>query len=84
MNEKSQGLPPLPITTHYKHFGTSLGPAYTLDQIQEYGDARAAHARKVALEEAAKACDSLADCQENTDGYRHGAGWCAEKIRSMK
>lgn len=32
---------------------------YTKNQMREYGDARAAHARKAALEEAAKALDSL-------------------------
>ena len=33
-------------------------------------------------EACAKVCDALRDCEENTDGYRAGAGWCAEVIRS--
>ena len=40
--------------------------------------------RDEALEEAAKECDALANCEENTVGYRHGASWCAERIRAMK
>jgi len=40
--------------------------------------------RKQALEEAKHSCWQIANCEENTDGYRNGAAWCAEKIRSLK
>lgn len=40
--------------------------------------------RKQAFIEAAKECRKLADCEENTDGYRAGAAWCAERIEGMK
>ena len=33
-------------------------------------------------EACAKACDDLADCEENTDAYRAGAHWCRDIIRS--
>jgi hypothetical protein len=32
-------------------------------------------------EACAKACDDLADCEQNTDAYRAGAHWCREIIR---
>lgn len=40
--------------------------------------------RERALDEAAAQCRQLADCEENTEGYRNGAAWCAEKIRNLK
>ena len=27
-------------------------------------------------------CKRLSDCEESTDGYRQGAAWCEEAIRS--
>ena len=31
-------------------------------------------------EACATICKKLADCEENTDGYRSGAAWCREQI----
>jgi hypothetical protein len=50
-------LPELPETTHYKHFDTQTRAAYTANQMREYGDARAAHARQQAMEEAVEQAD---------------------------
>jgi hypothetical protein len=33
-------------------------------------------------EACAKVCDALRDCEENTEDYRNGAGWCGEAIRA--
>lgn len=40
--------------------------------------------RNKVIEECAVKADALANCEENTDGYRNGAAWCAEAIRAMK
>ena len=40
--------------------------------------------RQQAFEEAAEKCRELADCEENTQDYRHGAAWCESRIRSLK
>ena len=40
--------------------------------------------RQQALKYAATQCRQLADCEENTDEYRNGAAWCAERIGSLK
>jgi len=53
------------------------------DDNKNYWDCWQA-SRKQALEEAKHSCWQLANCEENTDGYRNGAAWCAEKIRSLK
>lgn len=45
-------------------------------------DAAIAAAVAAEREACAKVCDALRDCEENTDGYRAGAGWCGEAIRS--
>jgi hypothetical protein len=44
-----------------------------------------AFAKLVAAKEreaCAKICDALRDCEENTENYRNGAGWCGEAIRA--
>lgn len=55
----------------------------------QFFDARAASFQRFAAlvaaaerEACAKVCDALRDCEENTDGYRAGAGWCGEAIRA--
>ena len=40
--------------------------------------------RNKVIEDCAVKADALANCEENTDGYRNGAAWCAEAIRAMK
>jgi len=40
--------------------------------------------RQQAFDEAAEMCRELADCEENTGDYRHGAAWCEARIRSLK
>jgi chromosome segregation ATPase len=40
--------------------------------------------RNKVIDECAVKADALANCEENTDGYRNGAAWCAEAIRAMK
>ena len=40
--------------------------------------------RESVFAEAAAQCRQLADCEENTEGYRNGAAWCAERIKGMK
>ena len=73
-------LPPLPNPAHHIVIeGICIG--YTSEaQTKAYGQ----ECREAALEEAAQICRLLADCEENTTGYRNGAAWCAEKIRSLK
>ena len=70
-------LPPLPI--HPERLTQRWSEEET-KVLQAYGQA----CREQALEEAAKVCRLLADCEENTTDYRNGAAWCAEKIRSLK
>lgn len=35
-------------------------------------------------ERCARECAALAECEENTDGYRNGAAWCVERLRSLE
>jgi hypothetical protein len=44
---------------------------------------RATDAWRAALHYAAQECAALENCEENTDEYRHGAGWCRERIQSL-
>lgn len=64
-------LPPLP-----EPHGRGL--SYTISDTLMYGQACAAHARKAALEEAAKVCESDPYLNEPMD-----AAECAAQIRSL-
>lgn len=87
-------LPPLPRTSTFQRFdGGNTVQAHTKAQMLEYG----ALCRKMALEEAVKACEAIE--REHLDTYKHkpgpyaydphyqglsmGAGECAEKIREL-
>ena len=72
-------LPQLPEMQHIMIRGIATG-ILTEAKVKAYGQ----ECREAALEEAAQICRLLADCEENTTGYRNGAAWCAEKIRSLK
>ena len=54
------------------------------EALLAYGRAVWQASRQQALKYAATQCRQLADCEENTDEYRNGAAWCAEKIRNLK
>lgn len=59
MTPDNQSLPLLPVPDYF--FGSKgmlCEDCYAVGTTQKYGDARAAHARKQALEDAAKVCDS--------------------------
>jgi hypothetical protein len=51
--------------------------------MDRYEQSLAEYRNKV-IEDCAVKADALANCEENTDGYRNGAAWCAEAIRAMK
>ena len=90
-------LPPLPDPTMEASTlitaGGVFGAMFAVDQMLEYG----ALCRKLALEEAVKACEAIE--REHLDTYKHnpgpnaydphyqglsmGAGECAEKIREL-
>jgi hypothetical protein len=55
MTTDNQSLPPLPAPYSAAHedAGSFWPDTFSAQQLQAYGDTRAAHARKVALEEAA-------------------------------
>ncbi len=72
-------LPEFPNTNYFKAFSQGVSLAYTANQMLEYGDARAAHARKQALEEAAKAIIEPI----GYDNYT-AISEAAMKIRSLK
>lgn len=52
------------------------------EQMREYGDARAAHARKQALEKAAKVCLLTVSASDNT-ARRIQARICADSIKEL-
>ena len=85
MSADNQSLPPLPEPVMVALFvGTAMQGSeirllsssyepgcaqYTYDQMRKYGDARAAHARKQALEDAQEACKQ-ADLKADAKGER--------------
>ena len=48
MTTNNQSLPPLPVPDEVDEQGNLCN--FSLEQVQEYGDARVAHARTLALE----------------------------------
>lgn len=63
--------------------GTTMGDMlmiFKLDGLAEF----VRLVRESALDEAATQCRQLADCEENTEGYRNGAAWCVERIGALK
>lgn len=85
------GEPEMPEPAGYTHhediFGNELGPPTPIfheAQLRAYGDARAEHARRVAMEDAAKICEGIADGESfvaNTQGER-AADQCVIVIRA--
>ena len=69
------------------HYGQSFSDKDWRNETGVWAAAWVAASRLVresVLEEAAAQCRQLADCEENTEGYRNGAAWCAERIKGMK
>lgn len=86
MTTDNQSLPPLPVPSRMRResngYKSVVVQAYHANQMREYGDARAAHARKQALEEAAKACYSAS---HHWNGLPELALFdVAAKLRGMK
>lgn len=94
MTADNQSLPPLPeslvmVEASCDEYGPrklfASDDYYTVEQMQAYGDARAAHARKVALEEAANACEELSFTTKGpAPAAQHQRLLCASAIRGMK
>lgn len=81
-----QSLPPLPepnilYTTTNRDGDAMRIIGYPADQMREYGDARAAHARRTALEEAAKICERQTETYEETTYADIGAAAIRELLK---
>lgn len=72
MTTNNQSLPPLPNKR------TSCGIEFVMmSECKDYGDARAAHARKVALEEATALCRN----SQTNHGHRKGGSDTGDSAR---
>lgn len=62
--------------------GASYVLGYEAKDLRKYGDARAAHARQQALEEAAKVCETQIDPTRSctTSGFAY---WHAKQIKEL-
>lgn len=56
----------------------------SLESPTDWLEKRSRAVRDKALEDAASLCYELESCEENTEDYRNGAGWCKDRILSMK
>lgn len=81
-------LPRLP--RNYKHINGVTQVVFTATEMHEYGNARAAHARKQTLNEAVAICREVA--AESPEGYDEkylhgryvGASVCLDRIKELK
>jgi len=85
MTNDNQSLPPLLPNFDTWHPEDDR-PLYSYEQMRQYGDARAAHARKQALEEAAKiARDAWSpNVTIYTDDFKHAAILIEKAIKELK
>jgi len=80
MTTYNRSPPPLPLSHEfYQRY-------YTADQMRDYGDARAAHARKQALEDAAKIARDAWNPNVTiyTDDFKHAAILIEKAIKELK
>jgi hypothetical protein len=79
MTPDSKNLPPLPEMRYFWPHTAREG--YTTEMVHAYGDARAAHARKVALEECAA---EIRGMKANSKTAQSAINQCAEALEILK